>query len=63
MNKQFIEEIKIQAAKQVIEQGHTVASVSEHLGVSTNSLYNWIKKYGSDSKHYQQTSGQEARIR
>lgn len=63
MNKQFTEEFKIQAVKQVTEQGYTVASVSERLGVSTNSLYNWMKKYGSDSKQYQQSSEQEARIR
>jgi putative transposase len=42
MNKQFTEEFKIQAVKQVTEQGYTAASVSERLGVSTNSLYNCI---------------------
>ncbi|MDW2024329.1 MULTISPECIES: transposase [Vibrio] len=57
------DEFKIQAVKQVTEQGYTVASVSKRLWVFTNSLYNWMKKYGSDSKHYQQMNEQEARRR
>lgn len=57
------DEFKIQAVKQVTEQGYIVASVSKRLWVFTNSLYNWMKKYGSDSKHYQQMNEQEARKR
>ena len=45
MNQQrFPEEFKAEAAKQVIEHGHSVADVSRRLGVSTHSLYKWIKQ-------------------
>ena len=44
MNQQrFAEEFKEEAAKQVIEHGHSVADVSRRLGVSTHSLYKWMK--------------------
>jgi transposase len=32
--------------RQVTEKGHRVAEVAERLGVSTYSLYEWIRKYG-----------------
>lgn len=37
--KTFTEEFKIEAVKQVTEQGYPVSQVSSRLGVSTNSLY------------------------
>ena len=43
MSQRFTEEFKIQAVKQVTDQGYSVASVSERLGVTSSSLYNWIK--------------------
>ncbi|MCG7532725.1 IS3 family transposase [Psychrobium sp. MM17-31] len=61
--KRFPEEFKIQAVKQVTEKGHAVASVAERLDISTNSLYNWLKRYGSNSEHYQELSEQDKRIR
>ena len=37
MNQQrFPEEFKVEAAKQVLEHGHSVADVSRRLGVSTH---------------------------
>ncbi|WP_233008360.1 transposase [Rheinheimera faecalis] len=61
--KRFPEEFKIEAVKQITERGHSVASVAKRLDISTNSLYLWLKKYGSNSEHYQQVSEQEAKIR
>lgn len=61
--KRFPEEFKIQAVKQVTEKGHSVASVAERLDISTNSLYIWLKRYGSNSEHYQELSEQEKRIK
>lgn len=55
MCQRFTEEIKIQTVKQVIDQGYSVASVSERLGVSSSSLYNWIKAYGPDSEEHRQS--------
>ena len=43
MSHRFTEEFKIQAVKQVVEHGYSVASVAERLGVTSSSLYNWIK--------------------
>ncbi len=43
--KTFTEEFKIEAVKQINEQGYPVSEVAARLGVSTNSLYAWIKRY------------------
>lgn len=41
----FTEEFKLEAIKQITEQGRSVAEVADRLGVSTHSLYAWIKRY------------------
>ena len=38
----FTEDFKVDAIKQITERGHSVADVSQRLGVSTHSLYAWI---------------------
>lgn len=43
----FTEEFKIDAIKQFTERGYSVADVSRRLGVSTYSLYGWIKRYSA----------------
>ena len=40
----FTEDFKTDAVKQITERGHSVADVSQRLGVSTHSLYAWIKR-------------------
>ncbi len=62
-SKRYPEEFKIEAVKQVIERGHSVAEVASRLGVTTHSLYAWRKKYGPESVHYQAKSGNEAEIK
>ena len=42
--KRFPEEFKIEAVRQIVEGGHLVAEVSARLGVSTHSLYKWIRE-------------------
>ena len=44
--KRYPEEFKIEAVKQVIDRGHSVSSVATRLGITTHSLYTWIKKHG-----------------
>jgi transposase len=63
MSQRFTEEFKIQAVKQVTDQGYSVASVSERLGVTSSSLYNWIKAYGPDSEEHKQSQEQSDRIK
>lgn len=41
----FTEDFKLDAIKQIMERGHSVADVSKRLGVSTHSLYGWMKRY------------------
>ena len=43
----FTEEFKLDAIKQITERGHSVADVSKRLGVSTHSLYAWMKRYSA----------------
>ena len=45
VSKRFTEEFKLEAIKQITERHYTVAEVSARLGVSTHSLYAWVKKY------------------
>lgn len=51
--QRYPEEFKVEAVKQVSERGHTVADVAERLGVTTHSIYNWLKKYGPQAAQYQ----------
>lgn len=43
----FTEEFKLDAIRQITERGHSVADVSQRLGVSGHSLYAWIKRYAA----------------
>ncbi len=64
MSKQrYPEEFKIEAVKQVTDEGHSVAEVANRLGMTTHSLYAWIKKYGPDSAEFKAKSDDEAEIR
>ena len=47
--KRYPEEFKIEAVKQVVDRGYSVASVATRLDITTHSLYAWIKNYGPDS--------------
>ncbi len=43
----FTEDFKIDAVKQITERGYSVSDVSQRLGVSTHSLYAWVKRYST----------------
>ena len=62
-SKRYPEEFKIEAVKQVVGRGHSVAEVASRLGVTTHSLYAWKKKYGPDCARHQAKSSDEAEIR
>lgn len=45
-SKRFTDEFKAEAVKQVTERGYPVAEVAERLGVSSHSLYAWLRERG-----------------
>jgi len=42
----YTEEFKREAVAQVTERGHSVTSVAKRIGVSTKSLYDWVRQFG-----------------
>ena len=62
-SKRYPEEFKIEAVRQVTDRGHSVAQVADRLGVTTHSLYAWIRKFGPDSEQHQAKTDDLAEIR
>ena len=62
-DKHYTEEFKVEAIKQITERGHSVGQVSQRLGVSTHSLYAWLKKYGNSPRHAAKHDDQAAEIK
>jgi transposase len=51
-NSKYTPEFKEEAVKQIKERGYRVSEVSERIGVSTNSLYKWLKQVrGNKGRH------------
>ena len=48
-NHRYSPEFKDEAVRQIIEAGHSVPEVSARLGVSSNSLYKWVKAIRPDT--------------
>lgn len=46
----FSDDFKRDAVHQIVERGYPVAEVSQRLGVSTHSLYGWMKKFSKPDK-------------
>ena len=61
-SKRYPEEFKIEAARQIVDQGYSVAEVADRLGVTTHSLYDWKKKYGPDAASQQAASEEQVEI-
>jgi len=62
-SKRYPDEFKIEAVKQVVEYGHSVADVASRLGATTQSLYAWIKQFGRDSADYATAAAEQAEIK
>jgi transposase len=62
-SKRYPEEFKIEAVKQVVNRGYTIATVAKNLDVTTHSLYAWVKKYGPDSQEHKEKVDSQAEIR
>ena len=61
--KRYTEEFKIEAVKQVTDRGYSVLDVADRLGVTTKSLYEWIKRYGDNAEQYLAAKQKEDEIR
>jgi transposase len=46
----YSDEFKREAVKQVVEGGHPVAEVAERLGVSSKSIYTWLRDRSGRSR-------------
>jgi len=49
----FTPEFKEEAVRQIIDRGYPISEVSERLGVSTHSLYKWVKAVRPDKSQEQ----------
>ena len=47
-SQRYSPEFKDEAIRQIIERGYSVTGVSERLGVSSHSLYKWVKALQPD---------------
>jgi len=61
--KRYSEEFKIEAVKQVTERGYKVADVCRRLGITSGSLYKWIKLYGDPESQHKQINDQQDELR
>ena len=61
--KRYTEEFKIEAIKQITERGHPAAEVAARLGVSTFSLYQWIKRYSLPEGERKAVQDQQDEVR
>ena len=61
--KRYSEEFKIEAVKQVTDRNYPVKQVAKRLGVTTKSLYEWIRRYGDEQAQHSQITDQQREIR
>jgi transposase len=59
--QRFTPEFKQEAVRQIVDRGYSVAEVSARLGVSSHSLYKWVKTVTPDQTEKQATELLEAK--
>ncbi len=67
-SKRYSPEFREEAIKQITERGYSVADVSKRLGVSTHSLYGWLRAAGvsrkeKKAKQYSELELENARLK
>jgi transposase len=60
-SQRYSPEFKDEAVRQIIERGYSVSEVSERLGVSSHSLYKWVKAVQPDNSEQQAAELVEAK--
>ena len=61
--KRYTDEYKIEAVRQVTERGHKVSEVAGRLGITSHSLYAWIRKFGKPTVVQRAEAEQGAEMR
>ena len=62
-SKRFTEEFKLEAIKLITERQYSISEVSSRLGVTTNSLYAWLKNYNQPEPVKMAAANQHATIK
>ncbi len=62
-SKRYTDEFKIEAVRQVTDRGFKVAEVAERLGVTTHSLYAWLRAFGKPGVMQRAEVDQSAEVR
>ena len=62
-SKRYTQEFKDEALKQISDRGHSIADVSDRLGVSIHSLYAWQKLSGKPAAVRQVETDQASELR
>lgn len=52
-SQRYTPEFKDEAVRQIVERGYSVAEISQRLGVSSHSLYKWVKAVKPDNSDAQ----------
>ena len=60
-SQRFTPEFKEEAVRQVLDRGYSVGEISARLGVSTHSLYKWVKAVTPDQTEKQAADLLEAK--
>jgi transposase len=60
-SQRFTPEFKEEAVRQVVDRGYSVAEVAARVGVSTHSLYQWVKAVKPDNTEKQAAELNEAK--
>ena len=58
----YSDEFKQEAVNQVAVHGYSVNDVAERLGISTKTLYGWLKKFQSQQKRVKKNKTYELKM-
>ena len=58
----YSDEFKQEAVNQVVVHGYSVADVSQRLGISNKSLYDWIKVFSKPKKQRDEDADLRAEV-